>query len=87
LDDWMDLHRLSDGEDIKNSNPTFNAELLKDMQDETRAFFNAVVQDNKPLASLFNMKKTWASRRLAEHYDGAQQPLWESKNSAPMLDR
>ncbi len=79
LDDWMDLHRLDDGEELKTHNPNFNVALLKDMQDETRALFTRLLEQKLPLTSMFNTQTTTVSKRLAEHYqlpnpkDGVQE--------------
>jgi hypothetical protein len=68
LDDWMDLHRASGGQTIKDKFEDFDPALMEDMRDETRALFEYVVKENLPVTRLFNLQKTFASRRLAEHY-------------------
>src|SRR5690606_9253249 len=49
--------------------PTWNEQLAADMRDETLAFFEHVVwQQRRPLSDLMNAQVTFATPRLAKHY-------------------
>lgn len=67
--DWMDLDRLAHLRPNPSRFPKWNEQLAGDMRDETLAFFEEVVWNQKrPLAELLSAQVTFATPRLAAHY-------------------
>ncbi|MCA9264271.1 MAG: DUF1592 domain-containing protein, partial [Planctomycetales bacterium] len=67
--DWLNLNRLSNMQPNPERYPEWNAELGRDMQNETLAFFEEIVwKQNRPLSELFNAQFTFATPLLAQHY-------------------
>mgnify|MGYP002628106033 CR=1 FL=1 len=67
--EWLNLGRLANLRPNATRFPGWNAELAKDMQQETLAYFTEVVwTQDRPLANLLNAQLTFATPRLAKHY-------------------
>lgn len=68
--DWLNLGRLKNLRPNAEKFPDWKPELATAMRDETLAFFDEVVWEQKrPLADLMNAQVTYATPELAEHYD------------------
>ncbi|MEM7232008.1 MAG: DUF1592 domain-containing protein, partial [Planctomycetota bacterium] len=66
---WLDLDRLRGLRPNAKRFPTWSDDLARDMQDETRRFFEEMVWERKkPLADLLSAQFTYATPRLARHY-------------------
>ncbi|MFT4637531.1 MAG: hypothetical protein ACI8T1_000841 [Verrucomicrobiales bacterium] len=69
INDWLNLNRLANMSPNAERFPNWSAELGRDMQRETLAFFEEVVwKQKRPLADLLNAKVTFATPQLAKHY-------------------
>lgn len=69
ISEWLNLGRLKNLRPNAEKFPGWNAKLAKDMRDETLAFFEDVVwNQKKPLAELLNSQVTFATPELAQHY-------------------
>ena len=67
--DWLNLARLDNLQPHRDKFPSWNAELARDMQDESIAFFHDVIwKQKRPLSELLNANVTYATPRLAKHY-------------------
>ncbi|MFT5464943.1 MAG: hypothetical protein ACI8UO_000029 [Verrucomicrobiales bacterium] len=67
--EWLNLSRLQNLTPNTKKFPNWNADLADDMRDETLAYFQHVVWDQKqPMADLLNAQTVFATPRLAEHY-------------------
>jgi hypothetical protein len=70
ISEWLNLNRLKNLKPNSKKFPNWQPELAIDMQDETLEFFEDLAwKQNRPLADLFNAQFTYASTRLANHYD------------------
>ena len=77
--DWLDLDRLEGLPRSAELFPEWDPSVGADMREETLAVFDWLVWDEeRPLADLFSVQRTYVTRRLAEHYglpspqDGSQ---------------
>lgn len=69
LIDWLDLHRLDNLQRDAALFPDWDPSLGLDMKAETVAFFTHLALDeNRPLAELFNAQLTFVTPELATHY-------------------
>ena len=70
ISEWLNLNRLKNLKPNSKKFPNWQPELAVDMQEETLEFFEDVTwKQKRPLADLFNAQFTYASARLAEHYN------------------
>ena len=70
ISEWLNLNRLSNLKPNSDKFPNWQPELAEDMQKETLTFFEDLTwKQRRPLADLFNAQFTYASSRLATHYD------------------
>jgi hypothetical protein len=70
ISEWLNLNRLSNLKPNSKKFPKWQPELATDMQNETLEFFEDLTwKQQRPLADLFNAQFTYASSRLATHYD------------------
>lgn len=68
--DWLNLGRLQNLSPNPKMFPNWDAELAEDMRTETLAYFRHVVwEKNRPLSELLNYQATFATPRLARHYN------------------
>ncbi|MAD80091.1 MAG: hypothetical protein CMJ50_04500 [Planctomycetaceae bacterium] len=66
---WLNLGRLDNLRPDPDKFPNWDVKLAGDMREETLAFFQDVVWEQKrPLADLFNAQVTHVTPRLAKHY-------------------
>jgi len=66
---WLNLGRLENLRPNPDKFPNWDAQLAGDMRDETLAFFQDVVWEQKrPLSDLLNAQVTYVTPRLARHY-------------------
>ena len=69
IEEWLDLGRLSNMQPNAERFPAWSEELASDMRRETLAFFEEITwKQNRPLSDLLNAQVTFASPRLAKHY-------------------
>lgn len=69
LSDWLNLGRLNDLPRDPEHHPDWDPQLGRDMQAETRAFFEHVVWDEqRPLLDLFDAQVTFVTPELAAWY-------------------
>ena len=67
--EWLNLGRLETLQPNKKKFPNWDANLARDMRNETLSFFKEVVWTQKrPLAEVLNSQFTTVSPRLAGHY-------------------
>lgn len=67
--EWLDLDRLENLRPAPEKFPGWDERLSADMREETLAFFEDVVWNQKrPLADLLNAQVTYVTPRLAKHY-------------------
>lgn len=68
--DWLNLGRLQNLSPNPEMFPNWDAELAEDMRTETLAYFRHVAwEKNRPLSELLNHQATFATPRLARHYN------------------
>ena len=68
--DWLNLGRLQNLSPDPKRFPQWNAQLAEDMRTETLDYFRHVVwEKNRPMSDLLNTQATFATPRLAQHYD------------------
>ncbi len=73
--EWLNLDRLVNLRPNSKRFPNWDAALGADMRRETLAFFEDVAwKQKRPLADLLNAQFTYATPRLAQHYDLEVQP-------------
>jgi hypothetical protein len=69
LHEWLDLDRLAGLRPDPARFPKWDRRLAADMRDETLAFFEHIVwEEKRPLSDLLNARVTFATPRLAAHY-------------------
>ena len=69
ISDWLNLGRLANMRPNQDRFPNWKPELAIDMKNETLAFFDEVVWNQKrPLSDLLNAQVTFATPRLTQHY-------------------
>jgi hypothetical protein len=69
VEEWLNLGRLSNLKPNAKRFPDWSPELAEDMRNETLAFWEEVVwNQKKPLAKLLNAQTTFATPALAKHY-------------------
>jgi hypothetical protein len=74
LQEWMDLDRLDHLRPHPERFPLWDPQLAADMRNETLAFFEHLAwEEKRPLWELMNAQVTFATPRLAQHYDLAAQ--------------
>ncbi|MCK5920952.1 MAG: DUF1592 domain-containing protein [Methylococcales bacterium] len=84
VSEWLDLARLNNLSPSSEQYPNWNAELAKDMREETLAFFKDIVwKQKRPLSDLLNAKVTHITPRLAKHYGISDFP--SGKNEAEQV--
>jgi hypothetical protein len=67
--EWLDLGRLDNLSPNQKLFPNWNAQLARDMREETLAFFTEVAwKQKRPIVELLNAQVTFATPRLAKHY-------------------
>lgn len=67
--EWLNLGRLENLRPNAKSFPKWEPALAADMRDETLAFFEEIVWNQRlPLSALLNAPFTFATPRLAKHY-------------------
>jgi hypothetical protein len=67
--DWLDLGRLAHLRPDPARFPNWSPQLAADMRAETLAYFEEIAwTQRRPLADLMNAQTTFATPRLAEHY-------------------
>ena len=68
--EWLNLNRLANMSPNAKRYPGWSRELANDMKAESLAFFEEVIwKQNRPMAHLLNADVTFATPRLAKHYD------------------
>ena len=69
IQEWLALNRLANMRPNEDKFPQWNAELARDMRDETLAYFEDIAwKEQRPLIDLLNAKFTYATPELARHY-------------------
>ena len=72
ISQWLHLSRLENMSPSKARFHNWNKQLAGDMREETLAFFKEIVwKQNRPLTDLMNAQITFATPRLAKHYNFA----------------
>ncbi len=67
--EWLNLDRLDNMKPNALKFPHWDAQLARDMREETIEFFLDVVwKQNRPLSDLLNAQFTYSTPRLAKHY-------------------
>lgn len=70
LSQWLHLGRLNNLKPNSKHFPDWEPQLADEMREETLAFFTEIAwKQNRPLSELFNAQVTFATPKLAEHYD------------------
>lgn len=76
VSEWLNLNSLSNLQPDKTKYPNWDAELAGDMRRETIAYFQHVaLERSEPLSRLLNYPVTFATARLAEHYNLGTSPV------------
>ncbi len=65
---WLMLRSLNNVSPNPDQFPTFNDTLRKSMRTETEMFFNAIVQEDRPILDFIDGKFTYLNEPLAKHY-------------------
>jgi hypothetical protein len=69
IQQWLDLDRLDTLRPNPERFPQWNAQLAKDMRDETLDYFEQIVwNEQRPVWDIMNASFTFATPRLAHHY-------------------
>jgi hypothetical protein len=69
-DDWQDHERLrAEYRRMRELGGMFNPELRRAMGDETRAYFDYIVRENRDVMELIDSNYTFLNETLAKHYD------------------
>jgi hypothetical protein len=74
---WLQIRNLDSLQPDPARFPEFTSELRRDMQQETRLFFQSIIRDDRPVADFLSAKYTFLNPRLAAFYgipnvEGAQ---------------
>lgn len=79
LSQWLNLGHLASLRPSSDRFPSWKASLASDMRDETLAFFEHIVwQQRRPLSDLLDAQVTFCSPQLAKHY-GLRSPIKDTK--------
>lgn len=65
---WLQLRSLADIQPDPELFPNFDDQLRASMQQETEAFFRAMIAENRSVLDFLTADFTFVDRRLAEHY-------------------
>jgi hypothetical protein len=85
--EWLDLDRLGNLRPNPERFPKWDDRLGADMREETLAFFQDVVGEQKrPLADLLNAQITFLTPRLAEHYGLEPKPVEKKSPEIQLAD-
>lgn len=85
ITEWLNLDRLDNLSPNRKRFPNWNAQLARDMREETLAFFKEVAwKQKRPLAELLSAQVTFATPQLARHYG---LPVTQAKAGADSLIR
>ena len=65
---WLKFDKILEASPNPQLFPTFDAELVEAMRQETRLFVAELIHSNAPLSTLFTADFTFINNRLAQHY-------------------
>jgi hypothetical protein len=65
---WLQLRKLANFAPDKAQFPEVDSQLKGDMETETKLFFDAVVQQDRPVLDFLNGRYTFVNERLAKFY-------------------
>ena len=69
IQEWLGLNRLANMRPNEDKFPQWNAQLARDMREETLAYFEDIAwKEQRPLIDLLNAEFTYATPALARHY-------------------
>jgi len=66
--EWLETRNLDDVKPDPKKFPAWGPELRDAMKTETRMFFNAIFQEDRPLSDFLDARYTFLNERLAQHY-------------------
>lgn len=65
---WLQLRKLYNFQPDKQMFPTFNADLMNSMIEESKEYFGYVMKEDRPILDFIDSQYTFVNEDLAKHY-------------------